>query len=172
MKERLSSKHSDNQFNLYLQYSVYDSLKSPRLSEKWHTKSGKRTRNLWNSLEERARGAGYPQILHKTAYGGSTSQKPPKTKRAMQPSGFRCQHVHARSTTVLVNIPLECFTSYHNEAGRSYLKSINNPILKCGWPGYIRARQGWTTTLLTREFIDSIVSHCDVFSWSGWESPT
>jgi len=31
-------------------------------------------------------------------------KKPPKAKRAMQPSGFRCQHEHARNTTVLVNI--------------------------------------------------------------------
>ena len=28
------------------------------------------------------------------------------------------------------------------------------------------------TRLLTREFIDPIVSYCDVFFWSGWESPT
>jgi len=88
------------------------------------------------SLKQALRKEQGVQVTHKyyikTAYGGSTSQKPPKVKRAMQPSGFRCQHVHARNTKVLVNIPLECFTSYHNEAGRSYLKSINNPILKCG----------------------------------------
>ena len=129
MKERLSSKHSDNfTYNI-----VCITPSSPPDYQKNGTQNQGREHEISETgLEEGARGAGYPQILHKTAYGGSTSQKPPKAKRAMQPSGFRCQHVHARNTTVLVNIPLECFTSYHNEAGRSYLKSINNTILKCG----------------------------------------
>jgi len=60
MKERLSSKHSDSQFNLYLQYSVYHSLKSLRLAEKWHTKSGKRIRNLWNRPWGKSKGCRLP----------------------------------------------------------------------------------------------------------------
>ena len=47
-------------------------------------------------------------------------------------SGEPACAVNARigwESTFLVNIPLECFAFHNNGAGRSYLKSINNPIL-------------------------------------------
>ena len=81
MKERLSSKHSDNfTYNI-----VCITPSSPPDYQKNGTQNQGREHEISETgLEEGARGAGYPQILHKTAYGGSTSQKPPKVKRAMQ----------------------------------------------------------------------------------------
>ena len=83
------------------------------------------------------------------------------------------QHVHVRigwNTTFLVNISWSVPPFSTMGLGDVTSKLSTIPIFKCGWPGYIRLCQGWTTTLLTGEFVDPIISYCVVFSWSGRES--
>ena len=107
--------------NSIFAYNIVCTPSSPQIIRKMARKIREENTKSETGLEEGARGVGYPQLLHKTAYGGSTSQKPPKATY-LRPKG---------NATFWIQVPACTCKEYHSPCKHSF--GVFHLLSQRGW---------------------------------------